>query len=179
MPQGAGDRFRRLLTGLLVLVLLVIGPATANAALASVRYAGLGTSTVGMDDGGRTATATQACPDASTPWPTSADTDGAVCCLTLGCSVGTVAQPAAVTVMRMHLASGVTYRSDPTVHPGGFGQAPALPPPAPSPDQPAARRLVWHHAVPAPRPQASAPPCTAFEPRGATGDPAVVRQMVV
>ncbi len=129
MPKGAGGRFRRVVSGLLVLVLLAVGSASAGAAVAPVAYAGLGATAIGVDQGEPTATSAHTCRDAGAPCPTPTGPHGAVCCLTFGCSAGTVALPTAITVMRMRLASGVTYRTRSTVRPDGLGQAPALPPP--------------------------------------------------
>jgi hypothetical protein len=120
MPCGAGDSFRRLLTGLLVLALLALGSATVHAAR-----------TAACETASPTTAATTDSNHTNLPAPAQPHQHQTGCCGAIGCSAAAFALPGSGAGPAWEPPTRVAYLSTVASRPLMPEPAPALHPPRP------------------------------------------------
>jgi hypothetical protein len=129
MPQGMGTLFRKMVSGLLVLSVLLLSFAQAHAAL-PVSHDATVTLTAVDHDGTAGAVAPFSADD-RTGSPCKGH-DGAhclACCFAGACSMMSGWLPVPSTVLSAIMPVTLVYFDASTTRPGGLRSAPALPPP--------------------------------------------------
>jgi hypothetical protein len=127
MAYRRNDVVRRVLSGLLVLILLMLPVGHADAMTLPVFESAWHAALAGPGDEQPGLTASPVRNRLGLPRDGCEDPDGCACCLSRGCVVGNL--PAIQTAPRPLVAASLSYLMLPATPTDGLGSAPDLPPP--------------------------------------------------
>jgi hypothetical protein len=127
MPYRRDDMVRRVLSGLLVLIVLMLPVGRAGALTLPVFAAASHTALAGHGDEHAGLTISPVCNSSGSPCDGCEHPDGYACCLTCGFVVGDL--PSTQNASRPLEATSLSFLMLSTAPPDGLSSAPDLPPP--------------------------------------------------
>ena len=130
MPQGMGQRFRKMISGLLFLSVLVMSIVQAQATVLPIMHDAINTSAAIHHDGIADAKAAlSAHHHTGSPCKGHDGAHGLACCYISGCSMMSGWLPVPATVLPAIMPTTLVYLDSSPVRPDGLQFAPTLPPP--------------------------------------------------
>jgi hypothetical protein len=129
MPQGMGRRFRKMVSGLLFLSVLVMSIVQTYAAVSPIMHDAIHTSGAIQHDGTADAIAPRSAHHHTESPCKGHGAHGLACCCISGCSMMSAWLPVPATVLPAIMPTTLVYLDSSPVRPDDVQFAPTLPPP--------------------------------------------------